>query len=397
MTSRLCPLSGLALALVALALACGEAEAPVPPPSSLSATAGDSVVRLTWTHAGDPPAAVVIRRGVSAPPADPASGEAVYSGAATSHVDPCPKNGATYHYAAFARDAAGAHSSAVTATARCVLLPFTLIVVPDTQYYSEPMYRVAIKWVLDQRQQLNAACLLHEGDMTHNDSHKEWKVVAAALGRLDNVLPYALAVGNHDMSPNTGGDTSKFNSYFPLARVSKLPGFGGSFPAGKLDNSYHVFRAGGTNWLVLSLIYDPKPAALKWANGVVAQHPGRRVIVLTHAYLTPSATLGAPGKAIWQGLVRQHRGMTFVFNGHYINGQGARLVSTGDQGNKVYQMFANYQDTSLSGSAALRLVRVDPVGRSVKVKTYSTLSGKYVTIDAHQFSYTNVELGPLSK
>ena len=366
------------------------------PVSGFSATAGDSVIGLKWGDApGSGQGKIVVRRSTSAPPSGPESGDEVYSGGGTTHTDPCASHGATYHYAAFAMDSEGNASDGAVASAKCTFLPFSLIVMPDTQYYNQWMWKTAMAWIQAQQKPRNVAMVLHEGDITDKDTDAEWKKAVASLGLLDNTQLYALAVGNHDMSPNGSANTTRFNTYFPHQRMSKLPGFGGNYPAGKMDSSYYTFRAGGTNWLVVSLVYDAGADVLNWADGVAAKHPGRRIIVVTHAYLAPDATLAAPGKKIWDGLVRKHPGMTFVFNGHYINGHAARLVSTGDKGNKVYQMFANFQATELSGWAAQRIVRLDPLAGEVSVTTYGTLNSKYITIDAHQFNYTGVELGPV--
>ncbi len=384
----------LSLLCLGLLWACGEEVDPLAPVTGLAAVSGDSVIRLAWTA----PVAglkVVVRRSPTAPPAGPGQGDAVYSGVAGGHADPCLKHGATYHYAAFMVDDQGRASAPAAASGKCTFLPFSLLVMPDSQYYNAWMWKTAMTWILAQQKPLNVAMMLHEGDITHNDTAAEWKTATESLTLMDGKLPYALAVGNHDMAKNGGGDTTNFNKHFPAERMSKLPGFGGSYPAGKMDSSYYTFRAGGADWLVLALVYDPGDAVLAWAHGVVAKHPTRRIIVVTHAYLLPSGSRGAPGKKIWDKLVRKHRGMTLVFNGHYIAGTGARLVSTGDKGNKVYQLFANYQNTSLSGWAAQRIVRLDPLARQLSVKTYGTLNSKYITVEAHQFTYKDVDLGEL--
>lgn len=375
----------------------GEADESVPRVVGLTATSGDSAIRLGWSAPDTMGFKKVVRRSTLAPPSSPGEGAAIYTGTLSGHsyTDPCNKHNTTYHYAAFVVASDGRWSEPATASAKCTFLPFTLLVMPDSQYYNTWMWKTAMAWILAQQKPLNVAMMLHEGDITHNDTAAEWKVATESLTRMDGKLPYALAVGNHDMAKNGGGDTTNFNKHFPVDPMSKLSGFGGSYPAGKMDSSYYTFRAGGGDWLVLSLVYDPGEAVLTWADGVVAKHPGRRIIVVTHAYLLPSGARGEPGKKIWDKLVRKHPGMTLVFNGHYLAGHGARLVSTGDKGNKVYQLFANFQATELSGWAAQRIVRLDPLAGELSVKTYGTLNSKYITIDAHQFTYENVDLGPV--
>jgi hypothetical protein len=71
--------------------------------------------------------------------------------------------------------------------------------------------------------------VLHEGDITDGDSPSEWANAKASLSLLDGVIPYALAVGNHDGLMTAQSQTANFNQAFPLSRlyaVEKRPLFG---------------------------------------------------------------------------------------------------------------------------------------------------------------------------
>ena len=70
-----------------------------------------------------------------------------------------------------------------------------------------------------------------------------------------------------------------------------LPTFQGYFEAGKVDNTYSRFDAGGRHWLVLNLELWPRTAVVAWAQPVVASHPDDNVIVATHSYLTASGAI----------------------------------------------------------------------------------------------------------
>jgi len=93
-------------------------------------------------------------------------------------------------------------------------------------------------------------------------------------------------------------------------------------------------------------------------------------------------------------------------------GDSGRLVSTGDNGNTVYQMVANYQEpTYPSGDTGyMRLLEMDPVQNTVSVQTYSpyydptytnygppTASPSpgptHLTDPGNQFVFSNVYLG----
>lgn len=269
--------------------------------------------------------------------------------------------------------------------------PFTIIVIPDTQYYSNgwpALLTTMTQWIADSKTAMNIAFVLQEGDLTHTNTTAEWSNVSASFAVLDGAVPYAVCPGNHDTP------TVLFNTYFPVSRFESRPYFGGVFETGKIDNAYYLFTAGGADWLVIVLEYNPRDEALDWADGVAAANPRRRAIVLTHAYLTPSSTLGSIGTKIWDNLVRLHPNISFVFNGHYTDGVTGRLVSAGDNGNNVYQMFFNYQTYSFGGGGRLRIVEFDPDHEKVSVKTFSPWMNFYETEPPDSpFEFNGVALG----
>ena len=300
--------------------------------------------------------------------------------------------------------------------------PFTLAVLPDTQIYAESFPEIfdsQTRWIADNAGRLNIAFVLHEGDVTNGNAEYHWRNAVHSMGLLDGVVPYAVVLGNHDMGPAGECDSrdSLFNDHFPVGRFENMPTFGGVFESGRLDSSYHLFSAGGTDWLVLALEYLPRDSVLDWANDVAASHPERRVIVLTHSYVYSDNTLhgsspdhaagpgtdslaAAPGGAnypvqIWDKLVRRHRNMTLAFSGHFVEpSPTARLVGTGDAGNRVYQMMANYQGMEKGGNGYLRLVKCDPELATIEVETYSPHLDAYLTDPGNRFEFEGVDLGP---
>ncbi|MBW1878146.1 MAG: metallophosphoesterase [Deltaproteobacteria bacterium] len=270
--------------------------------------------------------------------------------------------------------------------------PFTLVVVPDVQYLTLSYPSILdgmLQWVADEADQRNIAYLLQEGDITHENSDLEWDNAVSSFSLLDSGPPFALCVGNHDIGD--GGDTSLFNEHFPVSTWGE-PGI---YEPDRMDNHFLTFAAGGGQWLVLSLIYDPPDPVLIWADGVVVDHPDHRVIVLTHAYLGPSGTRTGIGERIWDGVARRHPNVTLVFNGHYTSGEASRLVSMGDQGNSVVQMFANYQTRPLGGTGLLRIVEVDPLAGRLSVMTWTPVFDGTLDDEGNQFVLDDVPLGPL--
>ena len=92
---------------------------------------------------------------------------------------------------------------------------------------------------------------------------------------------------------------------------------------------------------------------------------------------------------MWEFFVRLHANIAFVFSGHIDNQDGAgRLVSTGDHGNTVYQVMANYQNQGNTGN--LRIVTFLPADARVTTTTYSPWTDEWLTDDENQFVFEDV-------
>ena len=290
---------------------------------------------------------------------------------------------------------------------------FSIIVLPDTQKYAASYQHINLaqtNWIKNNVSNLDIRYVLHEGDLVDSATTiSQWDNAKQAMDILDGVIPYAIALGNHDFAGDR--DSAIFNSYFPLSKFQSWPTFGGTFESGKMDNVYHLFSADGIDFLVLSLEFGPRDSVLTWADQVVQNHSERKVILLTHDYIYDDNTLHGScschvfgpddpvyglsnkntGIQVWEKFVRKHPNMLFTFSGHVHQDDGAgRLVGIGNSGNRVYQMFANYQHYLEGGQGYLRIIEINPVQKSVSVQTYSPYLNAYLTDSAQQFAFTNV-------
>ena len=298
-------------------------------------------------------------------------------------------------------------------------LPFvrgswTLVVLPDTQVYvmrHPHIFDSQTMWIVKNRRKHNIAFVLHVGDIVNNNNLPQWKNAKKSLQVLDGKVPYALAPGNHDFGAGGRADSREtmFNLFFPLERARKQPTFGGVFEAKRLDNSYHLFTAGGVDWIALALEFGPRNEVVAWAGRVLEDHPDRQAILATHAYLYSDDTRydrsrrpdqfwnpyrygvsGQPGgvndgEDLWQKLVSRHASMAFVVCGHVLNDGLGLLSSRGRAGRTVHQMLANYQMKNQGGDGYLRLLEFLPGRRRVQVKTYSPYRDRYRTDPQNQF------------
>ncbi len=301
--------------------------------------------------------------------------------------------------------------------------PFTLVLLPDTQVYSEAypeIFYSQTKWIADSADKFSF--VLHQGDITNHNTEGEWIVAARAMAALDGKVPYTLVVGNHDLGTRGAADNRNadlFNKYFPYEKHRAMPGFGGAFETGKMENTWYTFKAGGKKWLILSLEFGPRNKVLDWAEQVIKDHPKHKVILNTHAYMYSDETRITPernhkwvpqrygvGKAtgeeavndgdqIWDKLLSLYPGVILTFSGHVLNDGVGTLVSTGKNGNKVYQMLANYQSGVIGsvngGNGFLRLVTIDRKNKQISVKTYSPYINEFKKEADQQFVFEDVE------
>ena len=90
--------------------------------------------------------------------------------------------------------------------------------------------------------------VLHQGDITDHNNDEQWQNAVAALSVMDGKVPYTFVPGNHDLGPGgsaSNRDAELLNNYLPYDRYSEMEYFGGAFETGRMENTYHTFRAGG--------------------------------------------------------------------------------------------------------------------------------------------------------
>ena len=286
--------------------------------------------------------------------------------------------------------------------------PFTLVVLPDTQNYADvrknpqgkrvmPDYTryfyAQTRWIKQNREKLNIVMAAHVGDVVQTDHPDEWKIADKAFKTIDGVVPYVVSPGNHDLRVGkNNARTTRLNEHFPPARFGKQPWYGGHYDKGN-ENNYALFESGGMQFLIIALEFAPRDEVLDWANGVAARHPGRRCIVVTHAYLDNGRRIARPAmgykwtgnsaEGMWQKFVSQHKNIFLVLSGHAGN---CRLDSAGKHGNIVHQVQSNYQSARNGGHGYLRLMIFVPGENRIDVQTYSPAIDRYATAAADMFS-----------
>ena len=147
-------------------------------------------------------------------------------------------------------------------------MPSTLVILPDTQNYPKAYPDILTRqaeWIAANAESLNIGAVLHVGDIVDNNEPGQWERAARRLHVLDGVVPYVLAVGNHDVRISYTQERSLFNrdgslinNYFTVEDARRYSGLGGTFAPGRLENSYSVFSLGGTPYIVFALEWGPR-------------------------------------------------------------------------------------------------------------------------------------------
>jgi Concanavalin A-like lectin/glucanases superfamily/Calcineurin-like phosphoesterase len=291
--------------------------------------------------------------------------------------------------------------------------PFSIAVLPDTQYFceqtnggNEQMFYDQTQWLADNAETYGLRAVLHVGDLVDNgESHvSEWMIGQAALETLEEPLPdhpegipYGVAVGNHDQRTNSyAGQTGFYNQYFGSDRFAGRTYYGGHFGETN-DASYITFSAGELDFLAIFFEYDqpgipeentgPDPEVLAWARRVVAEHPDHYVVAVGHSCLVGTgdgaAKVGTPfspqGQTRYQAL-RGEPNLRMMVCGH-VEDEGRR---TDVAASTVHTVLSDYQFDDHGGSGKLRLMTFRPELGEVEVQTYSPYYDQwYETGDAH--------------
>jgi hypothetical protein len=182
---------------------------------------------------------------------------------------------------------------------------FTFAVIPDTQNYTWSTFQETIRaqadWIVAKRSELNIAFVSQLGDLvSEHTSTIQWQRVSERLAVLDAAgVPNSVLPGNHDLDVTTGA-SPLYHQYFPPSRYAdadwtpasaRYGGYLGQnlFGADPVDrgnmNNFSLFTAGGTDYLVLALEFGTPSYTVDWARKVLAAHPDRKVILVTHSFI----------------------------------------------------------------------------------------------------------------
>lgn len=289
----------------------------------------------------------------------------------------------------------------------------TIVLFGDTQTYTprmknQPILELMTAWVATNQKRLNIKGLLHLGDIVeHNavlntphgsdqNGKQMWEWVSHCFKRLDGRIPYFLCTGNHDYGGmwyqgQAAKGTSYFTEYFNPARNYKnqealLKVYAPRNVREEMDNVFYQLEIGG-KWgtvYVLALEFDPRKEVIEWAAKLLENYKDKCVFLITHMYINTEAEISC--KNLWEGLVKKSPAIKLVLNGHHcyhvtdFEQTTAFREDVKDDGKKVKCMLFDSQTVGggfggNGGDGWLRLLELQPDGKTIKVSTYSPLFG----------------------
>jgi K319L-like, PKD domain len=277
---------------------------------------------------------------------------------------------------------------------------FTIIAMPDTQFYAASFpatFNAQTQWIVNNKNALNIVYVAQLGDCVDNASlTSQWDVANAAMGLIENPtttglphgIPYGMAVGNHDQTPAgspAGNSTQLYNAYFGIQRFSGRTYYGGHFGSNN-DNHFSLFSAGGMDFIVIYLEFDPAADlnVLAWADDLLKTHVNRRAIIVSH-YITGTgnpAPFGPQGQAIYETL-KGNANLFLMLAGH-IHGEGRRTDVFND--NPVHTLLSDYQERTNGGDGWLRILKFSPANNQIRVRTYSPTLNQFETDADSEFT-----------
>ncbi len=274
---------------------------------------------------------------------------------------------------------------------------FTIVVLPDTQYYTRAndnhdYFYDQTQWVMENQAAYNIVGVIHNGDIVDNGGNiGQWTVADQAMSTLEvpqdglpEGMPFGVCAGNHDESPNgSSNDTTNFNVYFGVDRFAERSYYGGHY-GNDNDESWVVFNAGGVEFVVVNFQFntDPDEAVLSWARAVFESHPDAFGIVNSHYIVGAGGNFGPQGKAIYNAL-RDVQNVHLFTNGH-VAAEARRVDEY--EGHVINSMLADYQGRANGGGGLLRIWEFSPANDELTVRTYSPTEDVWETDENSEFT-----------
>lgn len=170
---------------------------------------------------------------------------------------------------------------------------WTMVLLPDIQNYvkfqrNQPILDVMMNWIIENKDRMNIEMVMCTGDLVEHDDiinpdpkkmdqtgKQQWEASAKAFAKLDGIIPYITATGNHDyniFSYTHKPKTTHFPNYFYPEKNSENQKLlrevtENIYGDPSLENASYQWKSPhGKPFLFLSLEFAPRDTVLAWAN-----------------------------------------------------------------------------------------------------------------------------------
>lgn len=269
---------------------------------------------------------------------------------------------------------------------------YTVVMMPDTQRYSRynpEIYYSQTKWIAENYQTENIVFTAHLGDVV-DTPHMEyqWENARKAMGYLEEnpETPYSILAGNHDVLAYTDrsvnvnsnldtqrGDDELYIKHFSVERQkANFDTLKGADETGY--NTYHIFKGGDREFLLLALDWRPSRQSFAWAQEVLDKHSDLPTILTTHqlvdaGYIENAAIFTGQGRQFWNRLIRDNNQIFMAVNGHHI-GEGIKIEKN-RQREDVILVLVNYQNDFMGGNGLMQLVTFIEDENKISFRSFS--------------------------
>jgi hypothetical protein len=283
---------------------------------------------------------------------------------------------------------------------------FSIVVLPDTQYYTSEkvggkreMFFAQTDWIVKNAAKEKVAYVIQLGDIS-DDGEKfpvEWEYASKAMYAIEKPqpgypqgIPYGMAVGNHDQTKSQyplSGKTEQYNKYFGIDHFKGKAWYGGHYQNNN-DSHYDLFTAGGMKFITIYIEYDSydedNENMNKWAGSVLEKFSDRKAIIVSHSIVHFNKTAGTNEKGFpkfsKQGQrmfdrLKTYPNVMLTLSGHVgDNGEGYR--QDGYAGNVIKSFLSDYQSREKGGHGLMRLMTFNKAKDLISVRTFSPYTGE---------------------
>jgi hypothetical protein len=168
-------------------------------------------------------------------------------------------------------------------------------------------------------------------------------------------------------------------------------------------NSWKTVNVQGTDYLFITVDFNPTDNVLKWVDQTLAKYPNHKAIITTHSYLdgigevissdsgSTMYLFGNPGTVLWDEVLSQHENVFMIVSGHTGGVAPTYSYNKGVHGNEVLQVLVDPQvydakeiDTNgtiehgTQDTGLILYMNFSKDGKRINFDYYSPLLGKFL-------------------